>query len=239
MAIQCQLNMAKNPTIEELKEFAVSIGLPPIAEQPEYPGWGNYLHEIGHWAVKPHGYIRRYLEFQKTQNNFLPGACKSEPGYQFISWKGIDIWLPIGATPAHWFLRLEKPSEWERHTSKSLPSESFPMFFDPTPTEWGVQEWCRQVLAHFRWDCSPNCPGKKSNSMFWEIPEQDINLFWQSKFGRKPPESEQLKWLGFDIPNGKFRPSMTDVYVDGFELILEFEDRPTERVKMLQMAFPN
>lgn len=61
------------PTVEEVLAFGNSIGVSGVTIAPGYEQWWNVLHEIGHFAVKPDGYIAlketkslNCTKFQKT-----------------------------------------------------------------------------------------------------------------------------------------------------------------------------
>ncbi|MBD1901379.1 hypothetical protein NDI44_25605 [Trichocoleus sp. DQ-A3] len=45
------------PTVADVQAFCHSIGVSRITITPGYEKWWNVLHEIGHFAVKPDGYI--------------------------------------------------------------------------------------------------------------------------------------------------------------------------------------
>ncbi len=50
------------PTVEEVLAFGESIGVSGVTIAPGYEQWWNVLHEIGHFAVKPDGYIALWRE---------------------------------------------------------------------------------------------------------------------------------------------------------------------------------
>lgn len=171
------------PSISKLKEFTREIGLPPIPDPTKYLGWGNYLHEIAHWAIKPDGYIQRDLNtryFKYYPNPNPNGSTVVPSGYYLDPYRHYD---PTG-----------------------VDSEIL-------ACEWGLQ-----VLEYFKW---PNPKYSDPNFPIGSLKFTRPQSTYENHFLSQEMNTYQwFEWLGIDISMGKFRTTITDVYVQEGSMIV-------------------
>ncbi len=185
------------PTVTDIFDFAKQIGVPLPNWLRNTEDWSTVLHELAHWAVKPHGYVRQYVEMLKPYGDAMP--LSSTPCAEMVlRWKAPPLvrW-PDGQQA---YLRHD-------HICNHL--------LDPTPNEFGARAWGIQVLSKLGWRHPMDCPELMDEMRLkFGMAQFDSNEL----FGAAEPYNEphpisaygpdQLAFMGIDVANGVFRPQV-------------------------------
>lgn len=189
-----------NVTEEQVREFGQSIGItiPPYRYHPandQYDHAGNILHELGHWAVVPQFIIDWQINLDKDSiyrylDITLPGNIPAQ--HYWAAWymntqlkveKPLNVPL-LGFPDIDW----ENPDENNKVCSAGGSLNLLTSL--PIPTEWGVQEWCKQVKHKLGWVC---------RTSYWDTEDYPIH------------RDDQLWRVGINVDKGIFRPTITRI----------------------------
>ncbi|MGP1375244.1 MAG: hypothetical protein ACTS3T_20615 [Almyronema sp.] len=180
------------PTIDDVFELAADINIPLPAWVHQMLDWASALHELAHWAVKPSGYIHRYLD-------------KIQPYAPLIPVHSIPNADEVLLLPANALVR------WPDGRQQSIRFNHVARYqLDPTPDEFGARAWGLQVIEKLGW-CHPlSCPpsgqplsDELGNAQF------DPNLLTGEAHPISPYGPDQLLFMGIDVANGRFRPQVS------------------------------
>lgn len=183
--------MRKPPTISDIFDLAHQIGIPLPERLRQSRDWSSALHELSHWAVKPEGYLQRYLDQVNPYGTFLP--LNSIPDAEVV------------------MLLAQKPTvRWADGYERQLQVDHVSVYeLDPTPNEFGARAWGLQILERMGWPNPMDCPELQTElTQEFGDPQFDASTLSGDPHPISAYGPDQLQFMGIDVAQGILRPQV-------------------------------